>query len=330
MNGILKALSHQKQDEIPCWFMRQAGRYLPEYQEIRKDYNILQMFKTPTLACDVTLQPLQRFPQIDGAILFADILLIPDAMGLGLYFDEGPKFQNPWTDKMDLSSIDIHQVIQNLQYVFDAASKVSHALDKDKVLLGFAGAPWTVASYMIEGKNPDEFHLVKKLIYQHSQKVHELLEFMTDITVQYLKKQKDSGAVAFQIFESWAGSLTYEERKEFSYPYLRKIFKEVDLPGILYYGQGMLPSQDLGFEALSVDWRVSLDEVKQKFPQKCIQGNLDPMVLQAPKLILEKKVKDILENVKNHDAGYIFNCGHGLKPWTPVESIHTILNLIKH
>ncbi|WP_338635206.1 uroporphyrinogen decarboxylase [Spirobacillus cienkowskii] len=342
---LLEAAQGKKTKNIPIWLMRQAGRYLPEYQEYRKKYNTLKMFQTPEIASEITLQPLRRFP-LDGAILYADILLIPDAMGLQLSFveKEGPRFAKTIRSKNDLLSIlplaeNLEKLITKLNYVAETLDIVKSKISSSTTLIGFAGAPFTVASYMIEGggsaKN-DFFHS-KKLMFEDPETFHQLMQLITNATIAYLKMQIDAGAEVVQIFESWSGALSPAQYREFCLPYAQKIISEIKpmVPVIHFLGQGaaLLPEVILTQPSVyGVDWRQDLAQVSSTFKNTgiALQGNLDPLLLYAPKKLLEQNAKHCLTIGAQHPHGYIFNLGHGCTPQTPIENVEFLVNLVKN
>ena len=341
--NLLLAAQGKKTNKIPLWFMRQAGRYLPEYREIRKENKTLSMFKSPQIASRITLQPLERFP-LDGAILYADILLIPDAMGLGLDFveKEGPVFQKKIRSFEDLKIVkesieNIDQFIQKLNYVGETLSLVKPQLQNDVTLLGFAGAPFTVASYMIEGKSTKgEFLETKKLMFQKPTVFHELMQTLTTTTIAYLKMQISRGAEVIQLFESWSGAVDSNFYKEYCFPYVQQIISEIKktTPVILFLGQGsQLKKQvlELNPSVYSVDWRQNLEEVAQEFSGSGIglQGNLDPLLLYGSQDLLGQKIDSCLKVGANYKHGYIFNLGHGIHQGTPLENVEFMVKKVK-
>lgn len=339
---LLQAALCHKTEKTPVWLMRQAGRYLPEYRKYREQYDTLTMFKTPSIATEITLQPLRRFP-LDGAIIYADILLIPDAMDLGLSFveKEGPRFAKtirtdhdlkhilPWLEKTD-------KLTQKLSYVFETVENVKSQLAPNVTLIGFAGAPFTVASYMIEGKSArGEFLETKKLLYSEPQTFHKIMECLTLATISYLKMQIKSGVEIIQLFESWSGAITSAQYSEFCLPYVKKIVNEIskDVPVICFLGQGAgLISQVLEIkpQVFSVDWRQDLSTVSKQFESShiALQGNLDPALLYAPQHVLQEKVEQCVTAGRKHPHGYIFNLGHGITPLTPLENVEYLVNAV--
>lgn len=346
MKTLLDAAQGKQHKGTPLWFMRQAGRYLPEYREIRKSYTTLEMFQTPKIASEVTLQPLRRFP-LDGAILYADILLIPDALGAGLRFvtGEGPKFSRPVRCPHDLTKLryteDTQQIINDLNYVGETLSLVVSKLDSHITMLGFAGSPFTVASYMIEGESgiKNEFFETRKMLFESPETFHALMELLTRITIGYLNMQIDAGAEVIQLFESWSGVLNVTQYEEFCRPYLNKITKQIKtrVPVIHYFGQashlldGILNAEVLP-NVLSIDHHTSLKEASQKIGDKpiALQGNFSPELMLESKEIIQSGVEECLEIGQSHKHGYIFNLGHGIRQHTPIENVRLVSKLVKH
>ncbi|WP_186645298.1 uroporphyrinogen decarboxylase [Fluviispira vulneris] len=339
---LLEAAKGNKTKKTPLWLMRQAGRYLPEYREIRKKYNTLTMFKTPSIAAEITLQPLKRF-NLQGAILYADILLIPDAMGLQLSFveKEGPRYAKTIRSSDDLKNIlpaaeNVEELIEKLSYVGETVERVKPHLSKETTMLGFAGAPFTVASYMIEGGSAKgEFFESKKLMFNEPETFHRLMQLLTTATIAYLKMQIHAGVEAIQLFESWSGALTPDQYREFCLPYTKRIVDEIKplVPVINFFGQGAgLAEEALSIQSnvYSVDWRQDLYKVSKHFTGSgiALQGNLDPLLLYGPQKLLKEKLIHCLEIGSRHPHGYIFNLGHGCTQHTPVENIEYLVQLV--
>jgi uroporphyrinogen decarboxylase len=339
---LLAAAQGHKTNKTPMWFMRQAGRYLPEYREIRNQSNTLTMFQTPKLAAEITMQPLNRF-NIDGAILYADILLIPDAMGLNLSFveKEGPVFAKTIRSAQDLTLVqesmqNVETFLKKLSYVGETVSLVKTQLPSHVTMLGFAGAPFTVASYMIEGRSSKgEFIETKKLMFQNPNVFHSLMQHLTTATIEYLKMQIQCGAEVVQLFESWSGAIDSTFYKEFCFPYVKQILDEIKkyVPTILFLGQGMALTEqvlDLKPSVYSVDWRQNFSKVTQEFSGSGIglQGNLDPFLLFAPQELLKSKILNCLKLGRDYPHGYIFNLGHGFHQTTPVENVKFMVDLV--
>ncbi|MBX9704310.1 MAG: uroporphyrinogen decarboxylase [Silvanigrellaceae bacterium] len=338
----------KKTAKTPIWFMRQAGRYLPEYREIRKYHNTLTMFKTPKIATEITLQPIRRFESLDGAIIYADILLIPDAFGLGLSFieKEGPRFKRTIRSASDLLSIsekaeNVDQVVKDLSYVGQAIADVKAQLPNHVTMLGFAGAPFTVASYMIEGGSAKkDFIETKKLMYGAPDTFHELQRLITKATIAYLDMQVAAGAEVLQLFESWSGAISPEDYRKFCLPYSQQILQTLKkkVPVIHFLGQGAgLLDDILNVEppsVLSIDWRQDLQTVCNKLTKQdykvTLQGNLDPQILYAPPHILKSKIETCLKVGTEYPNGYIFNLGHGITPETPIENVELMIQTVKN
>lgn len=337
---LLAAAYGLKPSWTPMWMMRQAGRYLPEYRAIRTRHPTLEMFQTPQIAAEITLQPLKRFP-LDGAILYADILLIPDALGLGLTFvtNEGPKFTNVVRDNAGLQKIremasDMPAFLNRLKYVAETLDLVCKSLPTQTTMLGFAGAPFTVASYVIEGgSSHGEFLQTKKLMFKNPEIMHGILEVLTTTTIAYLNMQIDHGAEVVQLFESWGGALTPDQYAEFCAPYSRRILESVEkrIPAIHFVGEsaGILPEVlEVPSRVFSVDWRQDLGRVSALTPNRVLQGNLDPLLLHGNLDNLEKRVNTVLKKGRAHPGGYIFNLGHGIQKETPIEHVEKLVEWV--
>jgi len=328
---FLRALLREPVDMTPVWMMRQAGRYLPEYRATRaKAGDFLSLCKNPELACEVTIQPLDRFP-LDAAILFSDILTIPDAMGLGLYFGEGegPKFERPIKSKADVDAIGIPDPEDDLGYVMDAVRTIRKELDGRVPLIGFSGSPWTLATYMVEGGGTKNFALSKGMMFDQPQLMHALLEKLADSVTAYLNAQIAAGAQAVQIFDTWGGTLTTSAYKEFSLNYMQRIVdgltREADgrrVPVILFTkggAQWLEAMADTGADALGLDWTIDIGVARERVGDRvALQGNLDPSTLYASPDTIRRCVGNILENYGN-GSGHVFNLGHGIHPEIPPE-----------
>ena len=345
---LLRALRRQPVDHTPVWLMRQAGRYLPEYLEVRrKAGSFLAMAKNPEIACEVTLQPLRRFP-LDAAILFSDILTIPDAMGLGLYFaeGEGPKFERPVRSTADIERLAVPDMAGELRYVTDAVSLIRRELDGAVPLIGFSGSPWTLACYMVEGGGSKNHGLVKALALNEPAAMHRLLDVVTDAVIAYLQAQRAAGAQVLQVFDTWGGVLSPAMYREFSLRYMARIAAELDrgegdarVPLILF-GKGNGPYlQELaatGADALGVDWTIDLDEAARRTGgQVALQGNLDPSTLYGSPEAIRREAGRVLEAYRAGNGGsregHVFNLGHGMSPdMDPdhvavlVEAVHSL------
>ena len=325
----------------PVWMMRQAGRYLPEYRESRKTAgSFLQLCKNPSFATEVTLQPLDRYPLLDASILFSDILTVPDAMGLGLYFEEGegPKFERTLREEADIKKLHVPDMAQ-LQYVFDAVSSIRQAVNGRVPLIGFAGSPWTLATYMVEGKGGTDFLTIKKMAYARPDLLHHILETTAQTVKQYLNAQIAAGAQAVMIFDSWGGALSHNAYLEFSLPYMQKIVngltREADgriVPRVVFTKGGALwleAQADIGADALGLDWTVDIGQARQRVGDKvALQGNLDPAILLSTPEAIEKEVTSILASY-GPGNGHVFNLGHGITQWTPPENAGAMIEAVR-
>jgi uroporphyrinogen decarboxylase len=323
---FLRALLKQPVDVTPVWMMRQAGRYLPEYRASRaKAGDFMSLCMNPAFACEVTLQPLERYP-LDAAILFSDILTVPDAMGLGLYFEtgEGPRFRKTVTTLADIEALPIPDAQKDLGYVMDAVSTIRRELNGRVPLIGFAGSPWTLATYMVEGGSSKDFRKSKAMLYDNPQAMHLLLDKLAQSVTAYLNGQILAGAQAVQIFDSWGGSLSAAAYQEFSLAYMRKIvnglIRERDgrkVPVILFTkGGGMWLESiaDAGADALGLDWTCDISEARRRVGNKvALQGNMDPTVLYANPNAIRQEVSNILASYGS-GTGHVFNLGHGITP----------------
>lgn len=330
---FLRALLRQPVDRTPLWLMRQAGRYLPEYRATRtRAGNFMRLCQAPELACEVTLQPLDRFP-LDAAILFSDILTVPDAMGLGLYFTEGegPRFQRPVQDGSAIRALGVPDPEQELGYVMDAVRLIRRELDGRVPLIGFSGSPWTLATYMVEGGSSKNFSRVKGLIYDQPELAHLLLGKTADAVTQYLNAQVMAGAQALMIFDTWGGVLTPSGYQEFSLAYMARIvaglIRERDgrrVPVILFTkggGQWLEAMADTGCDGLGIDWTLDLGDARRRVGDRvALQGNLDPCVLYAGPERIRAEVARVLASY-GAGPGQVFNLGHGIPP--DVDPAHT-------
>ena len=327
---FLRALLREPVDTTPIWMMRQAGRYLPEYRETRsKAGDFLSLCKNTEFACEVTLQPLRRY-DLDAAILFSDILTIPDALGLGLYFEtgEGPKFHKTIRTEQDVAKLPKLNAKADLDYVMNAVSTIRSALGGQVPLIGFSGSPWTLATYMIEGGSSKEFRFTKQMMYAQPEVLHALLDHLADSVIDYLNAQIDAGAQAIQIFDSWGGALAHREYIDFSLNYMKKIIaglqREKDgrrIPVIVFTkggGQWLEPMITTGADALGLDWTTPLNTARTAVAGRvALQGNLDPAVLYGSAATIEKAVKAMLDDAyaNGEKTGYIANLGHGITQW---------------
>ena len=337
---LIRALLRQPVDRTPVWIMRQAGRYLPEYLKIRTEAgSFMNLCQTPELACEVTMQPLRRF-KLDAAILFSDILTIPDVMGMNLYFEEGkgPKFANPITSSSDIRKLPRPDVGESLAYVMDAVSMVRRELDGKVPLIGFSGSPWTLFTYMIEGGSSKTFSKSKKLIYQEPALAHMLLAKLADTVTDYLNLQIESGAQIIQIFDTWGGVLSARAFKEFSLRYLTRIVSGLKrenegrrVPTILFCkacNTQLEALADTGCDALGVDWTISLREARERVGSRvALQGNLDPAVLLADPETIHREVNHTLTSF-GKAQGHVFNLGHGITPDVKPEHLGALINSV--
>ncbi len=323
---FLRALLKQPVDVTPVWMMRQAGRYLPEYRATRaKAGDFMSLCMNPELACEVTLQPLERYP-LDAAILFSDILTIPDAMGLGLYFEsgEGPRFRKCITTRDDVMALPIPDPEKDLGYVMDAVRTIRRELNGRVPLIGFSGSPWTLATYMVEGGSSKDFRKSKAMLYETPQLMHNLLDKLAQSVTLYLNAQIRAGAQAVQIFDTWGGNLSDAAYREFSLFYMERIVDGLirehegrEVPCIMFTKNGGLwleSMADTGVTALGLDWTCDLRSARARVGDKvALQGNMDPTVLYANPSAIRAEVGRILERY-GHGTGHVFNLGHGITP----------------
>ncbi|MBI6718365.1 uroporphyrinogen decarboxylase [Pseudomonas syringae] len=337
---FLRALLKQPVDVTPVWMMRQAGRYLPEYRASRASAgDFMSLCKNPQFACEVTLQPLDRYP-LDAAILFSDILTIPDAMGQGLYFEtgEGPRFRKTVSTLADIEALPIPDAQQDLGYVMDAVSTIRRELNGRVPLIGFAGSPWTLATYMVEGGSSKDFRKSKAMLYDNPQAMHLLLDKLAQSVISYLNGQILAGAQAVQIFDSWGGSLSSAAYQEFSLAYMRKIvnglIRENDgrkVPVIVFTKGGGLWLEsiaDIGADTLGLDWTCDIGEARQRVGSKVsLQGNMDPTVLYARPEAIRQEVARILASYGS-GTGHVFNLGHGITPEVDPANAGAFINAV--
>lgn len=328
---FLRALLRQPVDQTPVWMMRQAGRYLPEYRATRaKAGDFMGLCTNPEMACEVTLQPLERYP-LDAAILFSDILTIPDAMGLGLYFEtgEGPKFKKTIDTEADIEKLEVIKPLQDLPYVMDAVSTIRRELNGRVPLIGFSGSPWTLATYMVEGGSSRDFQKTKALIYNKPEAAAQLLDKLADSVIAYLNAQIDAGAQAVQIFDSWGGALSHEAYKTFSLDPMKKIVNGLKrenegrkVPVILFTkggGQWLEAMAASGADCLGLDWTTDIGQARARVGDKvALQGNMDPSILYASPDRIRAEVGRILASYGS-GPGHVFNLGHGITPGVDPE-----------
>ncbi len=322
---FLRALLKQPVDVTPVWMMRQAGRYLPEYRASRaKAGDFMSLCMNPEFACEVTMQPLDRYPSLDAAILFSDILTIPDAMGLGLYFEtgEGPRFKKTVRTAADVAALPVPDPQKDLGYVMDAVSTIRKELNGRVPLIGFSGSPWTLATYMVEGGSSKDHRLAKALAFNEPATMHALLDKLAQSVTSYLNGQIKAGAQAVQIFDTWGGALSHNAYKEFSLDYMQKIVNGLirehegrEVPVILFTkngGQWLERMADTGATALGLDWTTDIGNARQRVGDKvALQGNMDPTMLYASPDRIREEIKTILAGF-GHGTGHIFNLGHGI------------------
>ena len=329
---LVQAAKGESTPRIPVWLMRQAGRILPEYRKVReaaRDFKTL--VKTPELATEVTLQPV-RILNVDAAIIFSDILVIPEAMGLNYEMEEnkGPVFPKKITSLADLKALHIAEAAE-LQYVLDAIKLTKRELNGSVPLIGFAGAPWTIFSYMIEGKGSKTFSEAKKMLYTQPEFSHQLLEMITQSTIYYLKGQISAGADIIQIFDSWAGILGPEQYQEFSLQYTSKICDAIQNTPKIVFAKGAFFSRtkmnDLNCEVIGLDWNMGIEESRRLMPDKVLQGNLDPCALYGTVTDVEKQTKKMLDAFGHHR--HIANLGHGLYPDIKVDQVKCFIDTVK-
>jgi len=327
---FLRALLKQPVDATPVWMMRQAGRYLPEYRQSRAHAgDFLSLCKNDAFACEVTLQPLERY-DLDAAILFSDILTVPDAMGLGLYFEtgEGPKFKHVIRSAADVEALPIAKA-DDLDYVMKAVSTIRHALNGRVPLIGFSGSPWTLATYMVEGGSSKDFRHIKGMMYSDPDTLHSLLNKLAISVTDYLNGQIKAGAQAVQIFDTWGGVLSGPMYQQFSLMYMRQIMDGLirehegrKIPVIMFTkngGQWLENMAATGPDALGLDWTTDMAEARARVGDKvALQGNLDPCVLYADKEVIEREVANVLEGF-GHGTGHVFNLGHGIHQFVDPE-----------
>lgn len=320
----LRALLRQEVDMTPVWMMRQAGRYLPEYKATRAVAgDFMSLCRNAELACEVTLQPLRRYP-LDAAILFSDILTVPDAMGLGLYFEhgEGPRFERPITSMADVQALPIPDPEDELGYVMNAVRTIRRELKGDVPLIGFSGSPWTLATYMVEGGSSKAFTKIKQMMYAEPQTLHLLLDKLADSVISYLNAQIRAGAQAVMVFDTWGGVLTPRDYRDFSLQYMHKIvdglIREHEgrrVPVTLFTkngGQWLEQIAATGCDALGLDWTTDIADAKRRVGDKvALQGNMDPSMLYATPERIREEVATILAGF-GHGNGHVFNLGHGI------------------
>jgi len=336
----INALLKKEVSRTPIWVMRQAGRYLPEYRQTRKRAgDFLSLCKSSDLACEVTLQPLERF-DLDAAILFSDILTIPDAMGLGLHFveNEGPKFSKPLTTLDDIDRLSKPEVGIELAYVSEAVSVIKKNLKGRVPLIGFSGSPWTLATYMVEGGSSKNFSKVKGLLFENPKHLHQLLNVLADTVIDYLNAQIEAGADSVMIFDTWGGLLNKESYENFSLRYMSKIvdgihrkYDEKTIPVTLFTKGGSAWLEQIaatGCDGVGLDWTVEIGEAERRIGSKvALQGNLDPSVLYASPEVITAEAYKVLDQFKGQ-TGHVFNLGHGITPDVNPESMKVLVDAV--
>ena len=348
-DSFLRACLRQPTEHTPVWLMRQAGRYLPEYTALRaKAGSFMGLATNVDFATEVTLQPLERVP-LDAAILFSDILTVPDAMGLGLSFaaGEGPRFARPVRSEADVAALAVPP-LERLRYVFDAVASIRRALQGRVPLIGFSGSPWTLACYMVEGQGSDDYRLVKSMLYSRPDLLHRMLNVNADAVAAYLNAQIDAGAQAVMVFDSWGGVLAHEAFHEFSLAYTRRVVaqlkREADgrrVPCIVFTkggGPWLEAIADIGADVVGLDWTVNLAQARKRTADRvALQGNLDPMVLFAPEAAVRAQVRRVLDDFgdagglsrsagTDSGGGHVFNLGHGINQHTPPGAVAALVD----
>jgi len=331
---FLKACRREPVDATPVWFMRQAGRYMAEYRALRERHSLLEICRTPDLATEVTLQPVRRI-EVDAAILFSDLLLPLEPLGLPFDFikGEGPQIERPIEGPDDIDTLHRFEPREKLGYVLDAIRQIQRELDGRVPLIGFAGAPFTLASYAIEGGHSNNFARTKALMYGHPDAWHRLCETLSSVVADYLVAQIEAGVDAVQVFDSWVGALSAADYREFALPHTQRIFAAVQgkVPTI-HFGTGtatMFPEiREAGGDVIGVDWRIPIDEAWEIIgPDRAVQGNLDPTLLLGPNRRMLDEAEDVLNRVAGR-PGHIFNLGHGILPSTPVEHVQMLAQFV--
>jgi uroporphyrinogen decarboxylase len=338
---LLRALLREPTPRRPIWLMRQAGRYLPEYRATRtRAGGFLEMCTNPEIACEITLQPVERYP-LDAAILFSDILTIPHAMNLGLEFEagEGPKFERPVRSAADIDKLGVPDPGQELKYVIDAVARVRRELQGRVPLIGFAGSPWTVATYMVEGGSSKTFGIIKRMMYEAPRELHRLLELLAKSTILYLNAQIAAGAQAVMVFDTWGGVLTPAQYEEFSLRYMGRIVAALTresegrrVPNIVFTkggGAWLDKIAAIGCDAAGVDWTTDLRAARKAVNGRvALQGNLDPSALFAPPAVLRAETLRVLESY-GAGAGHVFNLGHGITPDVDPERVALLVKTVQ-
>ena len=332
---LLRVLRGERVDCTPVWVMRQAGRYLPEYRATRsRAGDFLTLCKTPELACEVTLQPLQRYA-LDAAILFSDILTIPDAMGLGLSLEEGlgPRFAHPLRSRADIDKLPVPDPADELRYVTDAVRLIKRELHGSVPLIGFAGSPWTLATYMVEGQSSREFSRIKNLIYSDPAAAHVLLDKVTRATTAYLRAQIEAGVDLVMLFDTWGGALSHAAYHEFSLAYMRAILEDLPagVPTVVFTkggGPWLESIAATGCSAIGLDWTVDIGDARRRLGDRItLQGNLDPAVMLTNPEVVTAQTRRIIDAMGS-GGRHIFNLGHGITPEVPPEHVSVLVDTV--
>lgn len=331
---FIRAAQSQQTERPPVWMMRQAGRFMPEYWEIKNKYTFLEMCKTPEIAADVTMLPVDLLG-VDAAILFSDILVTAEAMGGDLSFEQGvgPRFSNPVRSHADADKLSV-DCMDKLQYVAEAIKVIQQRLDGSIPLIGFAGAPFTILSYLVEGGSSKDFKRTKLLLNNEPELAHKILQKIADVTVDYLNMQIDAGVNALQLFDSWALALSWNDYRDFSHHYNKYILSKIrrTVP-VISFCKGSSVFAPMMVEAhpdvISVDWNADLKNIKQALPEGiAVQGNLDPFVLYADKKVIKDKIHQLFERMRG-EKGFIFNLGHGIMPDIPFDNVKFAIETVK-
>lgn len=341
----LRALRGEKVERTPIWVMRQAGRYLPEYRATRaRAGDFLSLCKNAEMACEVTLQPIDRFG-LDAAILFSDILTIPDAMGLELVLEEGvgPVFNKPIREMSQIKALAVPDMEQELGYVMNAVRVIRRELNDRVPLIGFTGSPWTLASYMVEGSGSKDFRRIKGLMYESPQAAHQLLQIVTASVIDYLKAQAAAGAQSLMVFDTWGGMLSTSNYQSFSLNYMEQIVSAIrsdpnckDIPVVLFTkggGAWLEMMADTGCDGLGLDWTIDISDAKRRVGDRVVlQGNMDPVVMNTGTEQVAEHARQVLAGYGNHgadDRGHIFNLGHGIQPFAKPENMQTLVTTVQ-
>jgi len=332
---FLAALRRQPHGRPPVWIMRQAGRYLPEYRALKAKSDFVTMVRTPDLAVEVTMQPLSRFPQLDAAILFSDILVIPEALGVGYRFRDagGIAMERALATSADVDGLAVAGAADRLHYVYEALALLRRSLGQEKALLGFAGSPWTLACYLIEGGGSEDFPRTKAMVKSDPKLLHRLLGILADAVAEYLTRQFAAGADAIQIFDSWAGALQGADYEEFSLRYIRAVLERLPVGApVILYAKGKSPQAAAlaatGVPCLGVDWTMPLSQVRRLAGRPlCLQGNLDPEFMVGEPAAAHAAAMEVIADNAG-DPGHIFNLGHGITPQARIETFQAVLDAV--